>query len=133
MALQQQKARPVPGIINSNVQISYTLSRIVSPLSGGNADSFFNNLPYDFDNPNEFLGRTQLDHTNELSLAAVSMFDMGCVWAWLVISSRHRPVRLSWTTRAIASPERSSALTLQEMERQAMSFPELSPAPTCTA
>ncbi len=67
MALQQQKARPVPGIVNSNVQISYTLSRVVSPLSGGNADSFFNSLPYDFDDPNEFLGRTQLDHTNELS------------------------------------------------------------------
>lgn len=67
MVLQQQKTRPAPGIVSSNLQISYTLSRIVSPLSGGNADQFFNNLPYDFDDPNEFQGRTQLDHTNELS------------------------------------------------------------------
>ncbi len=67
LVLQQQKTRPAPGIVSSNIQISYTFSRIVSPVSGGNPDSFFNNLPYDFDNPNEFQGRTTLDHTNELS------------------------------------------------------------------
>ena len=67
LVLQEQRAHPAPGIVNSNLQVSYTLSRIVSPLSNGNADQFFNNLPNDIDNPNEFQGRTQLDHTNELS------------------------------------------------------------------
>ena len=67
IVLQQQKSHPAPGIVDSNLQISYTLSRIVSPVSNGNPDSFFSNLPYDYDNPNVYQGRTSLDHTNELS------------------------------------------------------------------
>ena len=69
LVLQQQKSHPVPGIVNSNIQVSYTLSRIQSPISNGNSDSFFSNTPYDYDRPNYYLGRSQLDHTNELSLA----------------------------------------------------------------
>ncbi len=67
LVLQQQKLHPAPGIVNTNLQVSYSLSRVVSPVSGGNPDQFFNNLPYDFDNPNLYMGRTTLDHTNELS------------------------------------------------------------------
>ena len=68
LVLQQQRAHPLPGIVSSNLQISYSLSRIVSPISGSNtADQFFNSLPYDYDDPNQFMGRSSLDHTNELS------------------------------------------------------------------
>jgi hypothetical protein len=68
IVVQQQKAHPMPGIMNSNFQFSYSLSRIVNPVAGNNtADQFFNSLPFDFDDPNEFMGRSNLDHTNQLS------------------------------------------------------------------
>ena len=67
VVLRQQVSHPVPGIVNGNFQISYTLSRNDNPLAGGSSDQFFNNLPYDFDNPNQYLGRSTLDRTHELS------------------------------------------------------------------
>ena len=69
VVLQQQKSHPAPGILSSNLQVSYSLSRIVNPVAGaGNtADQFFNSTPFDYDNPNEYMGRSILDHSNELS------------------------------------------------------------------
>ena len=71
IVLQQQKAHPAPGIVSSNFQASYSLSRIVNPISPGtsnnSSDQFFNSLPFDFDDPNTYIGRSTLDHTNELS------------------------------------------------------------------
>ncbi len=68
IVLQQQRSHPAPGILSSNLQVSYSLSRIVSPISGSNSsDQFFNSLPYDYDDPNQYMGRPSLDHTNELS------------------------------------------------------------------
>ena len=68
LVYRQQVSHPVPGILNGNFQASYSLSRSQNPISGtNNSDEFFNSLPYDYDNPNEFIGRSALDHTNELS------------------------------------------------------------------
>lgn len=68
----------MPGIVNSNIQISYTLSRAVNPIAGNNAgDQFFNSLPYDFDNPNEYMGRSNLDHSNELSFGGSLVLKYG--------------------------------------------------------
>lgn len=69
VVLQEQKAHPAPGILSSNLQISYSLSRIVTSTSGGSpSDQFFAGAsPFNNDNPNEFIGRSPLDHTNELS------------------------------------------------------------------
>lgn len=69
VVLQQQKSHPMPGIVDSNLQISYTLSRIVTATAGTNpADQFFGGArPFDNDNPNLYMGRSPLDHTNELS------------------------------------------------------------------
>jgi hypothetical protein len=68
LVYRQQVAHPVPGIVSGNFQASYSLSRSVNPVAGSNnSDQFFNSLPYDFDNPNEYIGRSALDHTNELS------------------------------------------------------------------
>jgi hypothetical protein len=66
---QEQKSHPAPGLVSSNMQFSYTFSRIVTATAGTNpADQFFGGArPYDNDNPNEFMGRSPLDHTNELS------------------------------------------------------------------
>jgi hypothetical protein len=69
VVLQQQKSHPAPGIMSSNFQISYSLSRIVSGNAGTNpADQFFAGTgAFNNDDPNRYLGRSPLDHTNELS------------------------------------------------------------------
>jgi hypothetical protein len=72
--LQQQKAHPAPGIVSSNMQISYSFSRIVSSTGNPNSasttvsDQFFGGArPWDNDDPNRYMGRNEIDHTNELS------------------------------------------------------------------
>jgi hypothetical protein len=70
MVLQQQKAHPLPYIVSSNLQISYTLSRIVTSAGGGTSDQLFaGTSAWDYDNPTLNIGRNDLDHTNELSFA----------------------------------------------------------------
>jgi hypothetical protein len=40
----------------------------VNPVTGSNTgDQFFNSLPFDNDDPNQYMGRPNLDHTNQLS------------------------------------------------------------------
>jgi hypothetical protein len=55
--------------MTSNFQISYSLSRVVGGNAGTNpADQFFaGSPPFNNDDPNRYLGRSPLDHTNELS------------------------------------------------------------------
>ena len=69
--VRQQVTNPAPGIRTANFQVSYSLSRVVSPISSNanqnSSDQFFSGKPWDYDNPNLFLGRSNLDHTNELS------------------------------------------------------------------
>ena len=69
VVLQQQKAHPMPGVETSNLQVSYTLSRIVTATAGSSpSDQFFSGArPWDNDNPNLYMGRSPLDHSNELS------------------------------------------------------------------
>jgi hypothetical protein len=69
VVLQQQKSHPAPGIMSSNVQISYNLSRVVTATGSGTAgDQFFASaVPFNQDDPNRYIGRSSLDHTNELS------------------------------------------------------------------
>jgi hypothetical protein len=69
VVLQQQKSHPAPGIMSSNIQISYNLSRIVtSNGSTSPSDQFFaGGQSFNNDDPNRYIGRSPLDHTNELS------------------------------------------------------------------
>jgi Carboxypeptidase regulatory-like domain/TonB-dependent Receptor Plug Domain len=69
VVLQQQKSHPAPGIMSSNIQISYSLSKVVGVNAGTNpGDQFFaGTQAFDNDDPNRYMGRTPLDHTNELS------------------------------------------------------------------
>jgi hypothetical protein len=68
VVLQQQKSHPAPGIMSSNFTVSYSLSRIVSSTGDGNSDQFFAGAtPWDNDDPNRYMGRSNLDHSNELS------------------------------------------------------------------
>ena len=69
IVVQEQKSHPLPGLDTSNLQVSYSLSRIESATAGNNpADQFFGGArPYDNDAPTKYIGRNPLDHTNELS------------------------------------------------------------------
>jgi hypothetical protein len=69
VVLQQQKSHPVPGIMSSNFTVSYALSRIVTSNGGTSpTDQFFAGAaPFNNDDPNRYMGRSPLDHTNELS------------------------------------------------------------------
>jgi Carboxypeptidase regulatory-like domain len=68
IVLRQQVVHPVRGINASTFQISYALSRIVNPVNASESgDQFFNSLPFDYDDPNQYMGRPNLDHTNQLS------------------------------------------------------------------
>jgi hypothetical protein len=68
VVLKQQVRHPMPGINSSVFQLSYSLSQIVNPISGsGSGDQFFSSYPYDYDDPNQYMGRSELDHTNQIS------------------------------------------------------------------
>jgi len=70
IVVQQQKTHPLPGIVSSNMQISYNLSRAVTNSGGGSNQFFAGAGPYDQDCVNCFIGRNDLDKSNQLSLSA---------------------------------------------------------------
>ena len=65
VVFKQQAQHPAPGIMSSNFQISYNLSRIIATTSS--SDEFFSPAVLDYDNPTLFMGRSALDHTNQIS------------------------------------------------------------------
>ncbi len=73
---KQVTAHPAPGIDQMNFQASYSLSRIVTSSAGG-ADQFFSSGSWDNDDPNRYIGRTSLDHTNQLSMGGAFTLKYG--------------------------------------------------------
>lgn len=66
---REQKNHPAPGLKATNFQVAYSLSRIVSTASSGNAgDQFFTAVSYDNDNPTRYIGPAGLDHTHVFSV-----------------------------------------------------------------
>ena len=77
VVLQQQKVKPIRGILRSNGQISYNLSRAVSN-SGGGSNQFFGGYgAWNQDCVNCYIGRTDSDQTNQLSMAGSATFKGG--------------------------------------------------------
>ncbi len=70
MVFRQVASHPLPGIVSSNLQISYALSRIVATNTGGangTSDAYFSGLSWDNDNPGGVIGRASLDHKHEVN------------------------------------------------------------------
>ena len=67
--MQQQKIHPFRGVVNSNFQVSYSLSRAVSNSKGGSNGLFAGTGPYDQDCANCNIGRTDSDKSNQISLS----------------------------------------------------------------
>jgi hypothetical protein len=77
VVLQQQKAHPLPGIVSSNGQISYNLSRVVTNSGGGSNQFFAGSSAFNNDNVNRYIGRNGQDHTNMISLAGSATVKYG--------------------------------------------------------
>ena len=77
MVFREQKTHPIRFVDNSNLQISYSLSRITSTAGGGTSDQFFTNAAYDNDHPTGFMGRSGLDRTNQVSFGGSLTFKYG--------------------------------------------------------
>jgi len=82
VVVQQQKSHPLPGIVSSNGQISYNLSRAVTNSGGGSTDGsnqFFASGygAWNNDHVNRYIGRNDMDHTNTISLAGSATFKYG--------------------------------------------------------
>ena len=63
MKLIQQVKDPMRGVKSANFQVSYSLSRYVSPVQDGD----FVNLAINNDNPDQFTGPNALDRTQQFS------------------------------------------------------------------
>jgi hypothetical protein len=81
---RQQQAHPAPGVLSSNLQISYSFSRIVSTANPANnvgntgvGDQFFSSPSYDYDNPTQYMGRSGLDHTHAISFGGSATLKYG--------------------------------------------------------
>jgi hypothetical protein len=77
VVLQEQKAHPIKGIVNSNMQISYNLSRAVSNSKGGSNQFFAGSGAYNNDDVNQYIGRNDLDHSNQISFATSATIKYG--------------------------------------------------------
>jgi Carboxypeptidase regulatory-like domain len=74
--LREQKRNLFPGIADSNFEVSYTFSKMVTTSRGG-SDAFFTNYPWDIDMPTYYMGRGDLDHTHSLSFGGSFLLKYG--------------------------------------------------------
>ena len=64
--LRQQQQHPFKGVESSNFELSYSLSRSVTSSRGG-SNEFFTAGAWNYDNPTQFIGRSDLDQTHQIS------------------------------------------------------------------
>jgi hypothetical protein len=67
IVLRGQKSHPLPFINSTNFSIAYSLSRAESDSKGGSGQFFAGSGAEDQDCVNCYIGRTDLDHTNQLT------------------------------------------------------------------
>jgi hypothetical protein len=78
VVFRQIASHPAPGIVSANLQVSYSLSRIVSSSgSADSADQFFSPISWDNDDPNRYIGRNTLDHKNQLNFGGSATLKYG--------------------------------------------------------
>ena len=72
-----QKNHPIKFVEKGNLQMTYSLSRIVSTAGAGTSDQFFTNGATDKDNPTSFLGRSALDRKHQVNVGGSFTFKYG--------------------------------------------------------
>ena len=64
--LRQQQRHPLKGVDSSNFEVSYTFSKSVTTSPSG-SDAFFTGGTWNYDNPTQFIGFSDLDQKNQIS------------------------------------------------------------------
>jgi hypothetical protein len=101
VVFKQQAQHPVPGITSSNFQVSYNLSRIVATTTS--SDEFFSPGVLDNDNPALFMGRSALDHTNQISFGGSAILKYGPRIALLAHFFSASPSTMTLDTTSLAN------------------------------
>jgi hypothetical protein len=101
VVFKQQAQHPVPGITSSNFQVSYNLSRIVATTTS--SDEFFSPAALDNDNPALFMGRSALDHTNQISFGGSAILKYGPRIALLAHFFSASPSTMTLDTTSLAN------------------------------
>jgi hypothetical protein len=78
LVLKQQKAHPFRWVDHTDLQLAYQLSENQSSSNPQNdGDSFFTSSPWDQDNVGTYMGRGNLDHTNQVTMGGSMLFKYG--------------------------------------------------------
>jgi hypothetical protein len=101
VVFKQQAQHPVPGITSSNFQVSYNLSRIIATTTS--SDEFFSPAVLDNDNPALFMGRSALDHTNQISFGGSAILKYGPRIALLAHFFSASPSTMTLDTTSLAN------------------------------
>jgi hypothetical protein len=76
LRLQQQSNHPLPGVVHSNFEVSYSLSRITTTSQGG-SNAFFTNRPWNYDKPSKIIGNADEDARHSLSFGGAFQITHG--------------------------------------------------------
>lgn len=74
--LREEKAHPLPGIADSNLEVSYAYSRFIATSTGG-SDEFFVGSSYDYNHPTRHMGYGGLDHRHNIALGGAATITHG--------------------------------------------------------
>jgi hypothetical protein len=80
MVFRQQASHPVPGIVSTNLQVSYSFSRVVATTTGGangSSDTQFSGNSWNNDNPGGVLGNASLDHKHQVNFGGSAHIKYG--------------------------------------------------------
>ena len=74
--LRQQQNHPMRGVVSSNFEVSYSLSRFLTTSNAG-SDQFFGSYAWDYNQPTRFIGYGGLDHRHNLAFGGSTTFKYG--------------------------------------------------------
>ena len=110
LVYRQVTNHPMYGMQSANFQISYNLSRIIT-TAGAGSDEFFSTTSWDYDNPTAYMGRANLDHTNELSFGGSFLFKYGPQLAILAHFDSAPPTNLTLDATNVAGTSAGAIFT----------------------
>ncbi len=98
--LQYRAQHPLPGVENTNLTVSYALSRFVSTATNGDQD--FAATAADFDDPTKYIGPNSLDRTNQFSVGGDIVVLHGLQISTIAHLYSSLPVTLKLPTNGVA-------------------------------
>lgn len=103
MNLREQKAHPMPGVVQSNLEVSYAYSRFISSGgvggTGSTSDQFFSAPSYNNRNISQVMGYGNLDRTHIFSVGGSAQFKYGPRLALIAHLESAAPTNLNIDTQ----------------------------------